>query len=225
MSKPAIRALALTGVLALSAIPGVAQNENAAEIGSSPSTEAIRGGDCAGGLVVDDNTAENGYSGNPASISDFVIVERLTPTAYPFQLQTVCIAYVSLGGATLDGNIRVYDDDGAAGGPGTLLGEMPFSIAGIPGGLPPAFYSFDVSALGIVIPDGNVYVGSQHNPMAFPSRFVGASENGGTGAGFVDFNNPTMWQAIGTVFPAYTAMLIRAEGIEVPVELQSFDID
>ena len=172
----------------------------------------IGGNDCAGGEIYDDGTAENGYSGNPAIISSFEGVMQFTPLAYPGTYDTVCVGLVSLGGPNLDFEIEVRDDDGAGGIPGTLLGALPVSAAGIPGGLPCAFFEYDITSLALNIPSGNVWIGVRWNPMLFPSRFICADESPATPLhpGFVNFNNPSMWQATQTVFPGYRANQIRA---------------
>ena len=114
-------------VLLAGAVPSEAQNGVA--LFSSPSTMGplvtLCTGDCAGGEIYDDGTAENGYSGNPALISSFEGVSQFTPASYPWVYDTVCVALVSLGGATLDFEIEVRDDDGTGGEPGTLLGTLP----------------------------------------------------------------------------------------------------
>lgn len=173
---------------------------------------AVGGTNCAGGEIYDDGGAENGYSGNPALISSFEGVQQFTPAAYPGTYDSVCVGLVSLGGANLNFEIEVRDDDGTAGGPGTLLGALPVSAAGIPGGLPCAFFEYDITSLGLNIPSGNVWIGVRWNPMTFPSRFICSDESAATPLhpGFVNFNNPSLWQATQTVFPGYRAKLIRA---------------
>lgn len=175
---------------------------------------AERGNACAGGEIYDDGGAENGYSGNPATVSSFEGVQRFTPASYPNGYQTVCIGLVQLGGATLDLEIEVRDDDGAGGTPGTLLGTVPFQATGIPGGLPCTFYSVDISSLGLNITSGSVFIGARWNPMNFPSRFVCGDQSATTPLhpGFVNFNDGTGWQTTQTVFPEYRAKLIRAVG-------------
>lgn len=172
----------------------------------------LGGGNCAGGEIYDDGTAENGYSGSPATISSFEGVQRFTPTSYPATYDTACVGLVSLAGPDLDFEIEVRADDGPGGEPGTLLGTVPVSAAGIPGGLPCTFYSYDISSLGLNIASGSVYIGVRWNPMTFPSRFVCADETPATPLhpGFINFNNPSQWQTTQTVFPSYRAKLIRA---------------
>ncbi|NJL29084.1 MAG: hypothetical protein HC897_14970 [Thermoanaerobaculia bacterium] len=151
--------------------------------------QAIRGTACAGGEIYDDGSAENGYSGNPATISSFEGVQRFTPASYPNSYQTVCIGLVATGGTTLDLEIEVRDDDGPGGVPGTLLGTIPFQATGIPGGLPCAFYEVDISSLALNITSGSVFIGARWNPMLFPSRFLCADESPATplAPGFSEF--------------------------------------
>jgi uncharacterized repeat protein (TIGR01451 family) len=173
---------------------------------------AVGGSDCAGGEIYDDGGAENGYSGNAALISSFEGVMQFTPAAYPGTYDTVCVGLVSLMGPTLDFEIEVRDDDGAGGTPGTLLGAVPVSLATLPGGLPCAFFEVDITSMGLNIASGNVFIGVRWNPMLFPSRFICADESVATPLhpGFVNFNNPSMWDATQTAFPAYRAKLVRA---------------
>lgn len=172
------------------------------------------GANCAGGEIYDDGTAENGYSGNPAVVSNFQGAQQFTPAAYPGTYDTVCLGLVSLGGPTLNFNIEVHDDDGAGGTPGTMLGSVAASAAGIPGGLPCAFYSFDITSMGLNITSGSVFIGVQWNPQTFPSRFVCADESVTTPLhpGFANFNTGSGWQPFNdpALFPNYRALIVRA---------------
>lgn len=188
---------------------------------------ALGGSDCVGGEIYDDGGAENGYSGNPALISNFQGVQQFTPASYPSGYNTVCVGLVSLAGANLDFNIQVHDDDGPGGAPGTPLGTVAASVATIPAGLPCGWFSFDISSMNLNITSGNVWIGVQWNPMSFPSRFICADESAATPLhpGFVNFNNPTsLWEPTQTVFVDYRAKLIRAlGGPTVPtISLDSF---
>jgi len=193
---------------------GVALNPGVGPVGP----EVPVGSACAGGEIYDDGSAENGYSGNPMAVSQFQGVQQFTPSVYPAGYDTVCLALVSLAGANLDFEIQVHDDNGAGGSPGTLLGSLPVSAAGIPASLPCTFYEFDISSLMLNIPDGSVYIGVSWNPMLFPSRFICADETPATPLhpGFVNFNTGSGWQATQSpaLFPGYRAKLIRAiEGV------------
>ena len=187
---------------------GVALTDAPIVVGPS----SINGTACAGGEIYDDGSAENGYSGNPATVTSFEGVQQFTPGSYPNGYQTVCIGLVSLNGPTLDLEIEVRDDDGAGGTPGTLLGSVPFQATAIPAGLPCAFYSVDISSLNLNIASGSVFIGARWNPQVFPSRFVCADESPATvlHPGYINFNNPSLWQTTQTTFPVYRAKLIRA---------------
>lgn len=190
----------------------LAQGVSLDPVGPLVGTPALGANDCAGGEIYDDGGAENGYSGNAGLISTFEGVMQFTPSSYPATYDTVCLGLVSLAGANLDFEVEVRDDDGAGGTPGTLLGTLPTSVATIPGGLPCGWFQFDISSLNLNIASGSVFIGVRWNPMLFPSRFICADESVATPLhpGFVDFNNPTMWQTTQSVFPAYRAKLIRA---------------
>lgn len=173
----------------------------------------VRGVDsCAGGEIYDDGSAENGYSGNPSVVSSFQGVMQFTPSVYPTTYGTVCVGLVGLGGANLDFQIQVHDDDGAGGAPGALLGSVPVSVTDLPAGLPCNFYEIDISSLNLGVASGSVHIGVQWDPSAFPSRFICSDETPATvlHPGFVNFNNGDGWQATETLFPGYRAKLIRA---------------
>ena len=109
----------------------------------------------------------------------------------------------------------VFDDDGAGGAPGTLLGELngqsatTHLFAG--GGQPPIWNSYDISSLGINVTSGSVYIGTRYVP---PSNnvFTSADESGPVGfAGGYWWNNfDGVWSPIQNAFAGYTSMFIRA---------------
>ncbi len=174
---------------------------------------ALPEGGCDGGEIYDDGIAENGYSGNPATVDSVDNVMLFTPQSYPAGYETVCLALVSLGGPTLDFKLTFWDNDGAAETPGTLLAETDIlSVDDLPAGLPCRMYEVDISELGLVIPEGSVYIGARWSPMAFPSRFLCSDETPATPlrAGFINFNLGDGWQQTQTVFPGYRAMRLRA---------------
>jgi hypothetical protein len=59
-----------------------------------------------------------------------------------------------------------------------------------PGTGPCAFFSYDITSLGLSIPSGNVWIGVRWNPTLFPSRFLCADQSVATThrRGFVNFN-------------------------------------
>src|SRR4029453_2401492 len=85
--------------------------------------------DCnsAPGIVIhDDGGIENGYSGAPGLVTEVRFVDKFTPGSYPASYSSVCLDFVILSGgpATYPIDVVVYDDDGAGGIPGTLLGQL-----------------------------------------------------------------------------------------------------
>src|SRR5690606_1843335 len=104
-------------------------------------------------IVHDDGSVENGYSGNQAAgVTQVRLVDRFTPTGYPALVGSVCVSFISQGPTSLNYSVVVYDDDGAGGSPGTLLGSVPATATGVPviAGLPvtASFYTVDLSGLG-----------------------------------------------------------------------------
>lgn len=166
---------------------------------------------CTDGEVYDDGTFENGYSGNPAIVSLFQAEQLFTPGTYPGTYTRACVCLTQTGGATLDFDLEVREDNG--GEPGALLGSVPVSLADIPGFPSARFYEVDLSQLGLNIDSGSVWIGPAWNPMAFPSRFVCADETPATPLhqGAVNFDSAG-WSATESLFPAFRAQLIRALG-------------
>lgn len=203
-------------LVVLFAAPGASGQGIAIDPGIGPVGPRVFGGDCAGGEIYDDGTAENGYSGNPALVSNFEAVMQFTPVNNPGTYDTVCVALTTIaaGGPNLDFSIEVRQD--MAGTPGAIIGTVPVSVNTIPLFPACAFFEVDISSLMLNIPGGNVFIGVTWNPMTFPSRFVCADESPATPLhpGFVNFNTGSGWQPTQTVFVNYRANLIRAiEGV------------
>jgi len=194
----------------------------AAEFGSVGETGAPTGGlpaVCTDPGIVSNNdgTAENGYSGNPATVAEATIVERFSAASFPNgSISDVCIGWVSLGPASFDFEIVVFDDDGAGGAPGTELGSLMSSTSGVPTGLPETVFAVDFSGAGVTLPNnGDIYVGARVVPAA-PNFFVAADETGannvGAGQIFFDTGDPMNddWQPINGLFPNYSSLIVSA---------------
>lgn len=208
---------------------GAANAQHAVELAPDSVPNVVIEGDtiCDDPGIVgsDDGTAENGYSGNPTTVAEVRLADRFSTADFPGgTIDTVCVGLLTLGPDSINFEIVVFDDDGAGGAPGTVLGTVPASATGLPNGLPPAFYSYDVSGSAIAVPaSGDFYIGVQYAPPS-PNVFVGADETGGTNAGagqvFFDTGDPgDDWQALPTVFPSYSALLVRAlpgVAVEIP---------
>ena len=196
---------------------------------TSPATYANRGGvDCnaePGIIIHDDGTAENGYSGNAAVVSQVTLVDRFTPTSYPATFTSVCVAFIAQAGgpSTIPFEVVAYDDDGAAGAPGTILGSLSATatnIPGISGAITLVYQTVDISGLDLNIESGNVFIGVRFAPVPAPNVFVASDESTGqpvgVGGGYFGTvpvaGGPVTFAQLGTAatFPAYRAQFIRA---------------
>jgi hypothetical protein len=82
----------------------------------------------------------------------------------------------------------------------------------------PVFNSVDVSALGLNIASGSVYIGVRLNPQTESGVYIGSDESGTNlpAGGFVSFDTGTGPEFTPTAdsFPAYTSLMVRAvEGL------------
>jgi hypothetical protein len=189
------------------AVPGLAP----------PIQEVPSGIDCdnAPDIVIhDDGTVENGYQSGPGILGIFA--DKFTPTSYPSNYTSVCLAFNRLCGGNTSERVEVvvFDDDGPGGSPGTELGAMAVTVDNIPIFPDPApvWNSFDISSLNIVVNDGSVYIGARWTPPNFFDRaFLSSDENGpGDGDGYYFDNFDNFWTPIRNFFPQYRAMFVRA---------------
>jgi cytoskeletal protein RodZ len=179
--------------------------------------------DCAaepGIIIQDDGTIENGYSGNPAAgITEVRFVDRFTPSNYPASFRAVCVAFLSLGPTSLNFDIVVYAADGPGGAPGTLLGSQaatavtPVISPPIPPGYQPTWNSYDISAMGLQITAGSVYIGVRYTPLSPSNVFIAADESAGNPVGFAGGywwnNSANAWVTIQSAFASYRALMVR----------------
>jgi len=190
----------------------------------APSSNVVPAGvDCGvsvpGIIVHDDGVPENGYSGNPSTVSSFVGVDKFTPSGYPGTFTSVCTSFVTNAGATsVDYEVVIYDDTGADGGPGAELGAVATTGVVSADIGTPVFNSVDVSALGLNIASGSVYIGVRFNPQTEGGVYIGSDESGTNppAGGFVSFDTGTgpAFTPTADSFPAYTSLMVRAvEGL------------
>lgn len=212
------RVLPLSTVLLLTIAPLAAASTHQLSIDPKEAVvgvPAVNGvSDCAGGEIHDDGVPENGYGWNAATVTDGRDVDNFTPTSYPFTYTQACICWVRLGADTdISFNLDVYDDDGPAGAPGTLLGSVPATATGVPTALPGAFYDYDISSLNLNITSGQVFIGPRWNATVEQSFFVCSDQSLttplGNGHGFA---NALPWVTIPSLFPNYRSLLVRAIG-------------
>ena len=181
-----------------------------------PIHEVPNGIDCdnAPGIVIhDDGTIENGYSGGPGIMS--IWADKFTPATYPATYTSVCLSFNKLcGGPTSQPiEIVIFDDDGPGGSPGTELGAAPVTITNIQlfGDPTPAWNSFDISSLNILVNEGSVYIGARWTTPTLLQAYLSSDENGpGFGNGYWFDSIGNVWAPIQNVFPRYRAMFVRA---------------
>ena len=112
-------------------------------------------------------------------------VDKFTPTSYPRTYSSVCLDFVTLSGGppTYPVDIVVYDDDGAGGSPGTLLGSLnaqPATTHIFAAGQMPIWNSYNISGLGLNITSGSVYIGARWMPPGPNQRLhIGGSNRCG----------------------------------------------
>jgi hypothetical protein len=173
--------------------------------------------DCntAPGIVIhDDGTVESGYTSGPGITG--ILVDKFTPAVYPSSYTSVCLAFNTLcaGPTSQAAEVVVFADDGPGGSPGTELGSLPVTITSLPvfPDLIPAWGSFDISSLNIVVNSGSVYIGARWAPATLPETYLAADENGpGFGGGYyTDDTRNGVWTPIQNFFPSYRAMFVRA---------------
>jgi hypothetical protein len=195
--------------------PKQAARLSAPPIQEVPSRTAGIDCDNAPGIVIhDDGTVETGYQSGPGILGIFA--DKFTPTSYPSIYTSVCLAFNRLCGGPASERMEVviFDDDGPGGSPGSELGAMPVTVDNIPifPDPTPAWNSFDISSLNIVVNDGSVYIGARWTPPSFFDRvFLDSDENGpGDGDGYYFDNVKNFWTPIRNFFPFYRAMFVRA---------------
>src|SRR5207249_1213230 len=187
--------------------------------------DQIEGIDCnsAPGIVIhDDGGIENGYSGNPALVTEVRFVDKFTPGSYPASYSSVCLDFVILSGgpATYPIDVVVYDDDGAGGSPGTLLGELNGQTATTHlftgGGQAPIWNNYDISSLGINVTSGSVYIGTRYAP-ASNNVFTSADESGSPGfaGGYWWMNFDGVWSHTQQALPDFLSLFLRVVQVVV----------
>ncbi len=195
------------------------------------------GEDCVGvpgSVVHDDGTYESGFGGYWESVTSARFVDRFTPSAWPASYAAVCVAITKMDPASmLDGfdfDIVAYDDDGPDGAPGTLLGRQSVHVEDLPEyvfGAPGEFLRVDISALGLSIGEGDVYLGAEWDPSQSPGVFktINVDSSGGPPAFGQMSLNGAEWSTLFTGFPPhlgfpdYTALQIRAIEAHEPAVL------
>jgi len=212
----------LTAVVAFS-------DGGATELGYIEGIDSVPGDDCPAGEIHDDGTVDNGYSYNAGfGITEAILVDKFTPGSYPWEYNNVCVCITQTGGDTeIAYNVVVYDDDGAGGAPGTLLATFADTAAGVPTWPTTEFYGTDISTVAPAVAAGSVYIGVSWDPEAELGFFFCVDESVGTpiNGGYTYNNSDDVWNTTETIWAGYRSMLIRSDGVFVPVELQTFSVE
>jgi hypothetical protein len=188
-------------VAALVAVPAVAQEEvhsmempELAVAAASPS--------CGAGVVYDDNNLENGYSIGNGDPGDSTMVTKFDLPAGTTGLDQVCACFSrsASGPPNMSFQVVVYDDNGAGGQPGTLLGTAGATATNLaPTG---AFYGVSLAGSGINLPDNSIYIGVRWPGGA---NFFLCGDSSATTAQRTNYASPDQgasWTNVGTLFPA-----------------------
>lgn len=188
-----------------------------------PQTVSLRGaatdgcGESTPGIIVhDDGAPEDGYRDGSGLFTIAGYVDRFTPGAYPATFTSACVSFLaSAPGTSQAFQLVVYDDTNWDGGPGNLLASVDAIATDIPTTATAAFVRVDLSALGISIAGGNVYIGVLFDPTAPGTAFVASDVDGAPGAasGYLMRGNPGAlgaWEPIVDQFNDYHALLVRA---------------
>lgn len=229
------KSLLLPFLTAFAIAPALAQSPDAVSLldvmnptvfQEAPVVEYIRGAiDCENdeGLIInDDDSVENGYSGNPDVVTVVRFVDRFTPEFYPVKFTGVCVVLLTQskgpGGYPFE---AVFFED-AGGIPGAELGRTsgfaePLNQPPLP--FPTNFWaSVDASDLDITLSEGSIYIGIEWepNPGAMANIFLGSDQSEDNPPGFAGGwwwnDNANEWLDIGASFPNYRALMVRAIG-------------
>ncbi|HLA63814.1 MAG TPA: T9SS type A sorting domain-containing protein, partial [Rhodothermales bacterium] len=184
-------------------------------------------------IIHDDGSPNDGYGANPGGATTaLTLVDRFTPTSYPATFTQVCVSFImnTGGSGTKAYQARVYDDDGAGGSPGTLLGSVDATATGVPASspgvpIPVVFQTVDLSGLALNIADGSVYIGVRFTPES-PNYYVTADQSPDRPVGFAggyfgpeSGGNPPTFFPLQNAFAPYRALFIRAvQGVPVAAE-------
>jgi hypothetical protein len=221
MSYGQCRRLAvLVGILLWMAVPTVAQRsvqrleENRGYFVAPPQVIGVaqKAGPqkMAFDIVYDDGETDVGYGfANTASFYD--LVQRFDLPASPLQVDALELCLFRTGPQdALDFDLTIWDDNGAGGGPGTLLEVVTAQVSGLPGGGLPTFFTFDLSGLDIVVEGQKVYIGAGWSPDIFEDFFLcGDYDRDTVQPGFDMVNLDLNWVPLQTADPQYTALMVR----------------
>jgi hypothetical protein len=185
-------------------------------LGFIPRASQNAGPQCSGGVVLDDGSMENGL--RTPFASDARYVQRFTPSVYPTVVSQVCVCWkTGLDPASMGFSVTIYDDNGASGQPGTLLGSKSSTVS-IPTAFGEAWVGQSCADLGIVVESGSVYLGPQWNAGTNVNFFLCTDETVTTSQAtmYRSSNGGFSWTLIAQDVPETRALGVRAEFADVP---------
>lgn len=167
---------------------------------------------CGQGLVYDDGSFESHPSVGGASSLDTVMAFDLP--VVPSGLSKVCVCWTRTGGTgSADFDLLVYDDDGFATQPGTLLAGLGgLRAESVPLFPQVAFYQLDLAALGVSLASERVFIGPSWDAEAQPDLHA-CGDDGGPSLQplFYSTDLGASWNDLAGFFPDLKALGVRAE--------------
>jgi hypothetical protein len=168
---------------------------------------------CGAGVVYDDGAFNNGYSLGNGDPGDSTMVMKFDLPAGTTGLDQVCACFSrsASGPSNMSFQVVVYDDNGAGGQPGTILGTVNATATGLTQAS--QFYGISLAGSGIHLPDNGVYIGVRWPGGA--NFFLCGDRSGTTPqrANYGSGNQGASWTSLATLYPttAPRALGIRAD--------------
>lgn len=173
--------------------------------------------DCGAGEVYDDSSTDGaiGLGGKKAGF-----VQLFTPSILPYRYESfcVCLHRAGVASSTIFGaEVVFYDDDGADGGPGTLLGSVTRSISGVDNLNSCDFFQLDLGDEAPLINTDRVYIGLIFDQDNYSNVTYGVDNTETTTDRpfYHTYDGVFFHNKVGSVFESYRALMMRAEGAPV----------
>lgn len=197
------RFLTFLTLAALMAVPAAAQEDSQGEAHSIELLTAAASPSCGAGVVYDDGVFNNGYSLGNGDPGDSTMVMKFDLPAGTTGLDQVCACFTrsATGPTSMSYQVVVYDDNGAGGQPGTLLGTVNATATGLSASAT-TFYGVSLAGSGIHLPDNGVYIGVRW--PGGPDLFLCGDRSATTPqrANYGSGNQGASWTNVSTLFPS-----------------------
>lgn len=168
----------------------------------APAEEVTASPQCGSGIKYDDGVFNDGYSLGNGDPGDATAVMKFDLPAGTTGLEQVCACFSrsSSGPPSMSYEVVVYNDNGAGGMPGTLLGTVNATASSIPAFPSTQFYGVDLTGAGITLPDSGVYIGVRWpggQIFLCGDRSTTTPQRSSYGSG----NSGVSWSSFTTLFP------------------------